>query len=454
MSVPPDYRVAIDSFKVFRNNSVLFDDLFSDALPPPLSEFALDNPPGTPVYDTKGIFGEAGGRAVMESVLGATGDEPGETTHVARLNTDTSDDMSKGLKSDDAFTVEARFDFAPRGSGGVLSYGIGLTDQTATQIGDDTLRLMVQQAADGTTHVVFVDFDFTAGTSHVLADFLLPVAPYDQIVLRLSHGEAQAGGPGEGDAGAITASFDLISDGVVAESVALDATGHIFGSDTPETGDDEAYTRPEIVVEHYVFGGADIVMSAAPIDFSSILVAVYPVIGTDDGDTLQGSAGVDLIDGAAGDDTLYGEGEDDSLNGGAGGDHLYGGAGADMLEGDAGADTLEGGSAVDRLTGGAGADTFVLDAPGGAYDIVMDFKSAEHDRLAVHGDDYGLEPGPLSVDQLAGTNAADATHARFLFDQTTNTLLWDDDGLKATAAVAIAMFGTNVALVASDFVIL
>jgi Ca2+-binding RTX toxin-like protein len=49
------------------------------------------------------------------------------------------------------------------------------------------------------------------------------------------------------------------------------------------------------------------------------------------GDTLTGLAGNDVLYGGDGFDTLYGNGEDDHLYGGRGSDHMYGGPGLDIL---------------------------------------------------------------------------------------------------------------------------
>jgi len=90
-------------------------------------------------------------------------------------------------------------------------------------------------------------------------------------------------------------------------------------------------------------------------------------IGTNDPDSLTGTAGADLLIGLQGDDTLSGLGGgdllcggnlDDTLLGGDGIDTLDGGRGDDQLNGGAGDDVLRGGQGDDSLTGGAGADAF------------------------------------------------------------------------------------------------
>ncbi|WP_049791087.1 calcium-binding protein [Paracidovorax avenae] len=93
------------------------------------------------------------------------------------------------------------------------------------------------------------------------------------------------------------------------------------------------------------------------------------LIGTAEGDTLQGFVGDDVIDGLAGDDQIYGQNGNDTLSGGAGNDQLYGGQGNDTLKGgegddqlrgDEGDDVLEGGAGNDYLHGGFGNNTFIF----------------------------------------------------------------------------------------------
>jgi Ca2+-binding RTX toxin-like protein len=61
------------------------------------------------------------------------------------------------------------------------------------------------------------------------------------------------------------------------------------------------------------------------------------------GDTIIGSAGVDLV---------YGFGGDDTISGGGGNDRLHGDSGADSLDGGAGVDYLNGGPDMDSCLNG------------------------------------------------------------------------------------------------------
>ncbi len=131
--------------------------------------------------------------------------------------------------------------------------------------------------------------------------------------------------------------------------------------------------------------------------------------GGDGNDRLSGGPGDDILAGGAGDDNLRGGVDDDVLTGGAGNDSLRGdrgndvlsgGDGRDYLSGASGNDTLDGGAASDRLylgagndvaSGGSGADTFIFrsDDLDGSQDSILDFSTAEGDRLDLRRLDLG-----------------------------------------------------------------
>lgn len=104
--------------------------------------------------------------------------------------------------------------------------------------------------------------------------------------------------------------------------------------------------------------------------------------GEDGDDLLKGGKGNDEIAGGEGDDVLAGGSGHDDLDGGDGDDLVRGGAGKDTLRGDEGNDTLKGGLGADRLlggedddemAGGSGADTFVFDLTALGADVITDF---------------------------------------------------------------------------------
>jgi Ca2+-binding RTX toxin-like protein len=105
-------------------------------------------------------------------------------------------------------------------------------------------------------------------------------------------------------------------------------------------------------------------------------------VGTDNGDTLNGSAASDTIYGADGNDTVSGAEGSDQLRGMIGDDLLIGGAGSDRLDGGTGNDTIVGGAGADNLSGdsndvlpdqtivvAAGEDVFLW-APGDGNDTI------------------------------------------------------------------------------------
>jgi RTX calcium-binding nonapeptide repeat (4 copies) len=79
--------------------------------------------------------------------------------------------------------------------------------------------------------------------------------------------------------------------------------------------------------------------------------ALNHVMGTVDGERLQGTPGPDVICALGGDDVVRGLGGDDQLLGAGGHDRLYGGPGRDTLKGAGGGDRMMGGPGRDRCRG-------------------------------------------------------------------------------------------------------
>ena len=118
---------------------------------------------------------------------------------------------------------------------------------------------------------------------------------------------------------------------------------------------------------------------------TTVPVVVTVRVGTSQGETLNGTEGIDLIFGLEGGDTVNGLGANDVLCGGSGSDAVNGGAGNDILDGEEGADTLNGGidndilrggRGDDALTGGAGADSF---SGGQGTDTAADLDAGQGD---------------------------------------------------------------------------
>ena len=142
--------------------------------------------------------------------------------------------------------------------------------------------------------------------------------------------------------------------------------------------------------------------------------------GTEQAETLYGSARGDSMAALGGADTVYGLDGNDNIDGGTGADYLFGGSGDDTLAGgvsDADDAQMEqryndngyswwGAGRTDVLDGGAGDDTYQIDAASG-YDLIRD--SAGNDRvvlgaglsvsdLIISDGSWYAHPGQLRVD--------------------------------------------------------
>ncbi|NKE46122.1 endonuclease [Roseomonas frigidaquae] len=174
------------------------------------------------------------------------------------------------------------------------------------------------------------------------------------------------------------------------------------------------------------------------------------LLGRGGDDMLLGGAGTDILNGGTGDDTLQGEADNDSLVGGDGDDLLVGGAGTDRLFGQAGNDTLVAGEGADVMWGGAGADIFVFgaftDSPREAASRILDFSSAEGDRISFEGfaEDFVF----VGTGAFAGGGQASAR----LLVGPNGTAVQVDGGDGAGPEMVIRLAG-QLALTESDFIL-
>jgi Ca2+-binding RTX toxin-like protein len=111
-------------------------------------------------------------------------------------------------------------------------------------------------------------------------------------------------------------------------------------------------------------------------------------VGTDSGDTLNGTSTDDDMQGLKGQDTL---------NAAAGFDQLRGGRGGDTLNGEADNDTLSGGPDADALNGGAQDDTYIF-ANGWGKDKISDDAA-----LGMFGErlSFSLVTQPIAMDLVS-----------------------------------------------------
>ena len=159
------------------------------------------------------------------------------------------------------------------------------------------------------------------------------------------------------------------------------------------------------------------------------------------------------ITGTAKDNRLEGSKNNDLISGGGGNDRISGHQGDDVIRGDAGNDRIGGGQGHDILTGGAGKDIFVFRSFASKdSDHVADF-TAKTDKLQFDSLIFKLEIGKLDPDAFfAGTKARDAED-RFVYDQKTGRLYFDDDGTGAHAQKLVAILDNHAKLSVGDFII-
>ncbi|MFN3350903.1 matrixin family metalloprotease [Pseudorhodoplanes sp.] len=227
--------------------------------------------------------------------------------------------------------------------------------------------------------------------------------------------------------------------------------------------------------------------------------SIENLIGTSQNDRLTGDAGdnileggigADRLDGGAGFDTASylgaasgvtvnltkpklnaGEAAGDTYNsierifGSQFDDILTGGKGIEAVMGGAGDDIISGGAKIDELTGGSGRDTFLFANIKEAGDVITDFTAADDligivrkgfkiNALVDHGAG-GLHDFANEYFVSNATGLATALgHGQFVYNQTTDQLLWDPDGAGKKAAVVIARFATDVDLTAQHFVLI
>jgi YVTN family beta-propeller protein len=106
---------------------------------------------------------------------------------------------------------------------------------------------------------------------------------------------------------------------------------------------------PLLVVTNEI-SGSTTTYAIAPNDTGAI-------VGTELGETLNGSNQIDFINGLGGSDRIFGGNEDDVIYGGTGDDTITGDNGDDLLFGESGADNIFGGNGDDAIYGGADSDT-------------------------------------------------------------------------------------------------
>ena len=248
--------VFIDNFRIDKNGGLLFEDTFSDGVPPP-SAPNLANGNATS-YFVSGTLDEADGKARLDT----TGAEivPGVGggfffLERARLNTNIDPtNLTIGLKNDDTFSVTGIFDLTVP-TLNREAYGVELTDRTVENPGDDILRLQVRRGVDGVSRISFRQVDLVANIVTPIANTTLDPL-HDQVALRLSRLSATDD--------AIAASFFYLDGGVGGPVTTFAATTDIFH--------DENFTRATFQFESPVPEPSDSLLLIS--GFLSLLVMV------------------------------------------------------------------------------------------------------------------------------------------------------------------------------------
>jgi hypothetical protein len=159
-------------------------------------------------------------------------------------------------------------------------------------------------------------------------------------------------------------------------------------------------------------------------------------------------------------DVTFDKTENYVKQGGFGNDSLLGTTGNDIILGRSGNDSLVGLAGDDLFSGGKGADSFVLNAPKQGFDQILDFSSAEGDKVVISAAAFGggLVAGRAlsNLDVLVAPEASQATTSthRLIYDNKNGLLWFDGDGTGTKfSSVPMAMFCGSAALSISSFTI-
>ncbi len=217
------------------------------------------------------------------------------------------------------------------------------------------------------------------------------------------------------------------------------------------------------------------------------------LLGLDGNDTLDGGTGCDLMKGGDGDDTYIVDNAGDlifgteaggidtvkssvgytlprnvenliltgskSINGtgNSSNNALTGNLGNNKLSGGLGNDTLNGGSGNDTLTGGAGLNVFLFNTKLSAKNIdkITDFVVSD-DVIQLENVIFSklTKTGLLNAAYFKIGEEASDNNDYLIYDKTSGTLFYDNDGNGENAAVQFATLSLNLAMTNADFFII
>lgn len=210
-------NVYIDEFTIIKNDNIIFQDTFSNGVPPE------DNGGNRQSYKVFGgpLGAETGGKLALDARQGVLMNRPGDVQLIrqgARVNTNTDiATPNKGLRTDDTFSITGLFDLTDL-FGVSEWYGVRLTD-VGSNYWNDTLGLSVMRTSETQLDVVFHSFDRNAFTFNILEAITVDLE-HEQIALMLSRNNLNTG--------AINASFAYVDAGVTGTFTEFAATDSIF----------------------------------------------------------------------------------------------------------------------------------------------------------------------------------------------------------------------------------
>lgn len=246
VSVPANATVfSIDSFAVYRDESLFFYDDFNDGIVPPSAGGWTYPSQQVAQYSTVGDPGpELGGKLALDTSRGfaKNSEVTGDALLVQRnrLRTNTNNDPNSGLKFNHDIVVYGVFDFiAPELNN--ERYSIRLTDFQTDYAANDNVDVSVRRDGDGVLSVALRQADFDTGTMNVLDQVLLTdddFLNYDQILLGLFTGS---------DSHDVYGGYQLLGEDGSTDLMYFDGVGNIFNG--------EVWTRAAFIASQHVVSG-------------------------------------------------------------------------------------------------------------------------------------------------------------------------------------------------------
>lgn len=221
------YVYFIDGFNITRNETLIFDDSFTDGNPPPSApNFANGFPTG---YGTIGTFGpETGGKLTIDSADAAAFVNPGGPLleNFARVLQPSDPNLANGMGVGTTFVVQGVFDLkVPVLTPGVRAtgYGIEVNDCVAGVCGNDAVNVELVRRPNNSLAVQFVRNDFIANIQTVYATIVLQEADLrlnEQIGFDLIKESSNSN--------QIKADYFFVNAGIVSGLTPIGATTDIF----------------------------------------------------------------------------------------------------------------------------------------------------------------------------------------------------------------------------------